>query len=354
MPNNPFKSFLPILDVETFINVAFSKGSSKSAAIPKRASAIKQAKRNECKRIQNVNKFILKRIKNIIQSVPNLDKMHPFYQELTHTLIDSDLLKKSLGKLNGLIPVFQKLGSEIIRGINNQDNPKGCSIVRRQYFARTSSILKKQKKTFKFLESARLRLRSIPTIDTALPSIVVAGYPNVGKSSLVHNISTANPEICEYPFTTKQIIIGVYRTSENYNLFQIIDTPGVLDRPMLQRNEIEKQSILALRTISNIVVFMIDPTLSCGYSVDSQISLFQEIKREFIERVKIPYIIILNKMDFTTEKEIDYVIKKLMIKKNEYIQTDAKNGTNLDILIKKILEIIKEKDLIRLDLSQFK
>ena len=46
---------------------------------------------------------------SIIQSVPNLDALHPFYQELSHLLVDKDKLKQNLGRLNGLIPVMQKL-----------------------------------------------------------------------------------------------------------------------------------------------------------------------------------------------------------------------------------------------------
>ncbi len=354
VPENPFEKFHPVLSADELIEIAFKKGESKSASIPTKAKAILKAKRNEVKRVQNVNEYILNRILKVIQSVPNLGELHPFYQELSHLLVSNDMLKKNLGKINGIIPVLKRLESEIIRKINKQDSPNHCAGVRRQYFARTSSILKKQKKTFKFLEDSRKKLKIIPTIDTALPSVVIAGYPNVGKSSLVSIISSANPEICEYPFTTKKIIIGIHRAEEDYKLFQIIDTPGILDRPMNERNEIEKQSILALRTISNIAVFMFDPTESCGFPVDSQLSLFREIKKYFIDIVKIPYIILLNKMDIATEDEIQFIINKIELEKNCFIRTNAKDGTNINEFVKKIREIIIKENLLPLDLSKFK
>ena len=355
MPINPFESFSPVLDADTLLDIAFGKSTSKSPSIPKFANSIMKAKRKEVNRIQNVNGYLLKRIKQIIQSVPNLDEIHPFYQELSHLLVNKDFLRKNLGKLNGLIPVLNKLASDTIRKINYSETPNHCAIARRQYFGRTSSIFKKQVETFKFLESARLKLKKIPTIDTTLPSIVVAGYPNVGKSSLVSYISSARPEICEYPFTTKRIIIGVHMSeSLGIKLFQMIDTPGILDRPMNQRNEIEKQSILAMRAISNIVVFVFDPTMSCGYSIDSQISLFNEIKSEFIDVIKVPYIILLNKIDIASPEEMLTVKEKLGLKDLNYVETNAKDGTNINVLIEKITEIIKMEGLFSLDFSHLR
>lgn len=354
MPENPFVNFHSVPTANELIDIAFGRADSKSASIPQRSSAIFKAKRNEIKRIQNSNEYLLKRIKKIVQSVPNLDQIHPFYQELSHLLVNKDQLRINLGKLNGLIPVLQKLESEMIRKINEKERSKECAIVRRQYFARTASIIKKQRKTLNSLNEAREKLRIIPTIDTELPSIVLAGYPNVGKSSLVSYISTAKPEVCEYPFTTKQIVIGVYKTEEQFKLFQIFDTPGILDRPMDERNEIEKQAILALRTVSNIVIFMLDPTMTSGYSIDHQISLFKEIKKYFIEQVNVPYILLINKMDMATEKEFDYIIKKLNLKENDFIKTNAKNGENVDLLIKKIRKIIVENNLMPLNLEKFK
>jgi nucleolar GTP-binding protein len=355
MPQNPFESFEKVIDADELMDIAYRKGTHKSPSIPSTATSIMKAKRKEVSRVQNVTDYLLQRIKKIVQSVPNIDELHPFYKELSQLLVNNDLFKQNLGKLNGLIPVLEKLQSEAIRNINEQDSPNKCAKMRMQFFGRTSSILRKQNSTLNFLEEARISLKIIPTIDTALPSIVVAGYPNVGKSSLVTFLSTAKPEIADYPFTTKQIYIGVHHElNQNYKQFQIIDTPGILDRPMAERNEIEKQAILALRIVANIILYMIDPTGTCGYSVDNQIELFQEIKTEFIDKVKIPYIIVLNKMDFASDKEMKYVIDKLKLKKKEYVKTDAKLGGNMNELLDRILEIIKEFNLMPLDLSKFR
>ncbi len=352
---NPFADFYPVPTVEELIDIAFRRGSKKTAPIPQRFKNVLKAKRNEVNRIQHVNEYIIERIKSIIQSVPNLDALHPFYQELSHLLVDKDKLKQNLGRLNGLIPVMQKLLSTKIREINKQDTSNKCSIVRRQYYARMDSILKQQKKTLSYLEESRRKLRSIPVIDTDLPAIVIAGYPNVGKSSLVRQISTAKPKIREYPFTTKEIIIGLYKNREKMKVFQLIDTPGILDRPMKKRNDIEKQAILALRTISNIIIFMFDPTATSGYSVDHQIALFTEILEEFIQQVDVPYIIVFNKMDLASPQEIELLLSKLPSesKKHDIVHTNAKDGENMDKIVQSLMNLIMKKGLLELDLSKF-
>ena len=45
-------------------------------------------------------------------------------------------------------------------------------------------------------------------MDVTLPTLALVGAPNVGKSSLVKLLSTGQPEVCNYPFTTRSIKMG--------------------------------------------------------------------------------------------------------------------------------------------------
>jgi nucleolar GTP-binding protein len=136
--------------------------------------------------------------------------------------------------------------------------------------------------------------------------VVVAGYPNTGKSSFVRAVSSAKPEIAEYPFTTKNIILGHF--TYNNSRIQIIDTPGILDRPMSERNPIELQAITAIRHVANVVIFIIDPSLSCGYTLEGQLDLLNEIKEMF---PTLPVVVVINKVDLISRENLEEVKKKL-------------------------------------------
>jgi len=56
-----------------------------------------------------------------------------------------------------------------------------------------------------------------------------------------------------------------------YLRWQVIDTPGILDHPLEDRNTIEMQSITALAHIRACVMFFMDISEQCGYSVQQQV-----------------------------------------------------------------------------------
>ncbi|HEY0089522.1 MAG TPA: GTPase [Candidatus Lokiarchaeia archaeon] len=330
---NPFNEFFHVPNSQELLDIAFKKAMKSTAQVSLNAPIIVKAKKKEFKRVQSAVQDIIDRILNIIKSVPVIEELPDFYKELASLLVDIDKLKLTLGRLNGILPILSQIQREYLQKIKRIEVPKEGDRLRRSVFGRVSSILKKRNEDLVYLNNIRGKLREIPSIDSDVPCIVVAGYPNVGKSSIVKSISTNKKiEIQEYPFTTKKLIVGHLLVEKDFDTYrlQIIDSPGILDRPMSERNYMELQAILALRLISDLILFIFDPTPACGYSIESQIDLFHEIQQNFTKERKIDIIVVFNKMDLTKSSEIDYLKNKLNLKDEDFFLTNAQTGENLD------------------------
>lgn len=333
---NPFIEFFHVPNSQELLDIAFKRAMKSSAQVSSNAPILIKAKKKESLRIKVAIEELIKRIQTIIKRVPIIDELPEFYKELASILVDIDELKLTLGKLNGILPILNQFERDYIKKLKKIEKPREGDGLRRSAFGRISSVIKKQNKNLEYLNGLRGKLREIPSLDYTMPCIVVAGYPNVGKSSLVKNISTNKKiEIQEYPFTTKKLIMGHLKIERRFDTLtlQCLDTPGILDRPMSKRNNIELQAILALRLISDLIVFVFDPTPACGYSVDSQLELFQEIKNNFTYETKAQMIIVVNKMDFASSTEIKYLESQLHITDKDYFLTNALTGENLEILV---------------------
>jgi nucleolar GTP-binding protein len=339
--NNPFNEFYHVPNSKELLDIAFKRGMKSSAQVSKNAPILIKAKKKESKRIKVATEELLERILKIIKMVPIIDELPDFYKELASILVDIDELKLTLGKLNGILPILRKIEREHQRRLSKIEAPKEGDQIRRSAFGRISSVISKQDKNLKYLNAIRGNLRNIPTIDYTIPCIVVAGYPNVGKSSIVKNISTNKKiEVKEYPFTTKQLNMGHLEIEGRFEKIKIqcLDTPGILDRPMAKRNNIELQAILALRLISDLILFVFDPTPACGYDIESQLDLYNEIAQNFSKDGEIEILTIFNKIDLAKDSEIEYLKERLELGEGKLYLTNAISGENLDLLISDIIE----------------
>jgi nucleolar GTP-binding protein len=121
--------------------------------------------------------------------------------------------------------------------------------------------------------------------------------------------------------------VGHIKKTEKYvdKCFQIVDTPGLLDRPLSERNNIERQAVAALTHLADIIVFMFDPSETCGYSLKDQKNLLTQMKKTFKDSF---FIIIENKADVKKTKT-----------KNLTISCENKEG--IDILIEQLFSQYK-------------
>jgi len=296
----PFSDMHSELSAEKLIDLAFSRASKKEKTFPKNIPPTVKVKQKEAARVTSVGQLLADRLMKTVKETPKIDEIHPFYKELADVLVGVVKLKKSLGALNWAAKMVDDLAYRYTKRINYAKTINDAANLRKEAYGRIASIIKQISKDLDFLREAQDKLLAIPSIDTEMITIVVAGYANTGKSTFVRQVSTAKPEIAAYPFTTKEINLGHRNTS--YGRCQIIDTPGLLDRPLNERNKIELQSIIALKYLADGIVFMTDPSETCGYPFSRQLNLYKEILKEFSD---IPIIKVLNKIDLANKTKIE-------------------------------------------------
>ena len=161
------------------------------------------------------------------------------------------------------------------------------------------TTLKKLNSSFNYLEEVRKHLSRFPSIDPNERTLILAGFPNVGKSSFMNKITYADSEVQAYHFTTQSLFVG--HTYYKNIRWQVIDTPGILDRTLEQRNIIEMQTITALAHLDACILYFIDVIENCGYSISQQVSLFDSIRPLFKNK---PLVIIANKTDLRAYNDL--------------------------------------------------
>jgi len=237
---------------------------------------------------------INEKLSAIVNGFPKLDDIHPFYADLMNVLYDKDHFKLALGHLNKAKNIVDNISNDYVRMLKYGDSLYRCKMVKRAALGRMATLLKKLNASLGYLEEVRKHMARLPSIDTQTRTLIITGYPNVGKSSFMNKVTKADVDVQSYPFTTQSLYVG--HTHFQYTDWQVIDTPGLLDRPIAERNTIEMQAITALAHLNSCVLFFIDISETCGYTIEHQIKLFNSIKVLFQHK---PLVLCLTKIDLT-------------------------------------------------------
>ena len=141
---------------------------------------------------------------NLVRKFPSFENLPTFYIEMADVTVGIDKIRISLSRLQWASNQTREITREYLSKMN-----KGGSrvAIRREAFGRMSSVINSVEKDLYFLGDVRNILRGIPSINPDIPTILIAGYPNVGKSSFIVDATGARPEIASYPFTTKGIYV---------------------------------------------------------------------------------------------------------------------------------------------------
>jgi nucleolar GTP-binding protein len=238
------------------------------------------------------------KLAQILLDFPKLEDIHPFYADLINVLYDKDHYKLALGQINTARHLIDNVSKDYVRLLKFGDSLYRCKQLKKAAMGRMATIMKRQNQSLQYLEQVRQHLSRLPTIDPNTRTLLITGFPNVGKSSFINKITRADVEVQPYAFTTKSLYVG--HTDYKYLRWQVVDTPGILDHPLEERNTIEMQAITALAHLRAIVLYFVDPSEMCGHSLTQQKELFDSIKPLFNNK---PLMIVSNKSDVLARSE---------------------------------------------------
>jgi len=219
-------------------------------------------------------------------------------------------------------------------------------------------------------------LRTTPAVRLDTPAVVLVGAPNVGKSSIVRAISSATPEVSNYPFTTRGMTLGHVEVFwedqsttaaavipqiggkrskwdkdanadgilKNYafsQLCQIMDSPGLLVRPDMERNEMEALTLAAMQHLPTAVMYVMDLSGGAGdkcSSVEDQLQLRKEVRARFPRR---PWIDVVSKVDLGVVDGARETLEEIL-EGTPYLDVSIKEGTGVDDLRDEVMRMLGE------------
>ncbi|KAL0858982.1 hypothetical protein ABMA27_010841 [Loxostege sticticalis] len=318
-----FKKIAVVPTAKDFIDIILSKTQRKTPTVVHKHYKISRIRAFYMRKVKYTQQNFHDRLSRIIQEFPKLDDVHPFYADLMNVLYDKDHYKLGLGQLNTARHLIDNVAKDYVRLLKYGDSLYRCKQLKRAALGRMATIMKRQAANLSYLEQVRQHLARLPSIDPYTRTIIICGFPNVGKSSFINKITRADVEVQPYAFTTKSLYVG--HTDYKYLRWQVIDTPGILDHPLEERNVIEMQAVTALAHLRAAVLYFVDPSEQCGHSIEEQISLFESIKPLFTNK---PLIVVLNKIDVVKPEDLAPT-KRVLIEQLE--KTCAKgNVVNAD------------------------
>lgn len=193
-----FKSIPIVLNSTELINSILSKTQRKTPTVIHPGYKITRIRKFYMRKIKFTNQTIEEKIVSIIGNFPKLDDIHPFYGDLINILYDKDHYKMALGYLHTAKNLCEKIANDYVKLMKYADSLYRCKQLKIAALGRMATTLKKLNSSLVYLEEVRKHLGRLPSIDPNSRTLILTGYPNVGKSSFMNNITNANVEVKLY------------------------------------------------------------------------------------------------------------------------------------------------------------
>ncbi|MDD5147883.1 MAG: 50S ribosome-binding GTPase [Candidatus ainarchaeum sp.] len=293
-------NFLP--KPQELLDIAFAKARKEAPEVKVRNDRGKARLERERRisQIENASELLCERLEKAVKDFPSVDNLPLFNKELLEATIEVEKTKKALAQFSVTSKIIKKISKHEVKRLRMFGrHERNIREIKRAFFGRISSAIKRLEKSIEQYNETAKRMNELPSINSENPTVILAGFPNTGKTTMLQRLTGSKAKIASYPFTTQKLQIGYFEAK--YQDIQVIDTPGLLDRPLSERNPIERKAITAIKHLAKIIVFVIDPTENCGYKIKEQMHLLAEIKKQF----EVYIIAALNKSDIASTAQIE-------------------------------------------------
>ena len=170
-----------------------------------------------------------------------------------------------------------------------------------------------------------------------LADVGLIGYPSVGKSTLLSVVSSARPEIADYPFTTIVPNLGVVSLKDGRS-FVMADLPGLIEGA----HQGKGLGLQFLRHIERcrVLIHIIDFGESGRDPVQDYKVIKEELKSYGFGLEKRPYILVASKMD--EEGAIERLNKFKKEIKEVILPISALTDDGIELLLYKAMDLLEK------------
>ncbi|KAK2932251.1 hypothetical protein FoTM2_006709 [Fusarium oxysporum f. sp. vasinfectum] len=276
-----WKDIPPVPTQQEFLDIVLSRTQRKLPTQIRAGFKISRIRAFYTRKVKFTQETFSEKFGAILESFPRLQDIHPFHKDLLNTLYDADHFRIALGQMSTAKHLIETISRDYVRLLKYGQSLFQCKQLKRAALGPPAS---------------RPSAFDRPNTRTLL----ICGYPNVGKSSFLKSVTRADVDVQPYAFTTKSLFVGHF--DYKYLRFQAIDTPGILDHPLEEMNTIEMQSITAIAHLRSAIMYFMDLSEQCGYTVSAQIALFKSIKPLFSNKL---VFVVINKIDVTRPEDLE-------------------------------------------------
>lgn len=292
------------------------------------------------RKLDYVYQVVINELERLERALRIIEEMGDFYRELFKLYVGVEP-RNIMVKVRNYVKVAREIHEEArskFREMREGEGKKASELFKKNA-GRILSLYKRLSKTIVVIRQYLKEVAKMPDVKGDYV-VVIAGIPQVGKSTLLSKLTRAKPEIGVYPFTTRTLVAG-HLDVNSYGKIVLVDSPGILDTPIENKNLIELKALLAIKYLADHVLYVFAVYPYFYYTLKEQLHVYGSIMKILGDK---PKTVILNKIDLV---EPDY-LNNVILEIEKYtgttpIPVSALTGFNLELVKKHIFDAFMAK-----------